>query len=235
MLEINDKRIKQLEADLSMLSGRALPYATRNTLNVAAFRAREIAQDNVRNQMILRNRYTERSIQVEKTKSLSIPMQAAIVGSTADYMADQEFGATVRGRGSKGVPIPTSYSAGQDGAKPRTKLTRKPNKLSSIQLKRSRKHGSDRKQRNLVAIREAVQSGRKFVYLNLGRRQGIFRIVGGKRNPAIRMVHDLSSKSVDVPRNPWLFPAMEKASAEIPKIYFKSLRFQIKRLKLLRS
>ncbi|ARB06240.1 hypothetical protein SppYZU01_03 [Shewanella phage SppYZU01] len=235
MFGVDNRDIRELERDLKTFANRAYPYATRQTLNDTAFQAQRIAREDVRNDMVLRNRFTVQSIQVDQARTLAVSRQAATVGSIADYMEDQEFGATKAKKGSEGVAIATSYSAGQgQDAQPRTRLPRKPNKLANIQLQNKRRRGSSRKQRNLIAIKDAAASGNKFVFLDLGRRKGIFRVTGGKRNPKIRMVHDLSNQSVVIPKNPWLKPAFDESLRMLPAFYADALRFQLRRNGLFR-
>lgn len=235
MFGVDNRDIRELERDLKTFANRAYPYATRQTLNDTAFQAQRIAREDVRNDMVLRNRFTVQSIQVDQARTLAVSRQAATVGSIADYMEDQEFGATKAKKGSEGVAIATSYSAGQgQDAQPRTRLPRKPNKLANIQLQNTRRRGSSRKQRNLIAIKDAAASGNKFVFLDLGRRKGIFRVTGGKRNPKIRMVHDLSNQSVVIPKNPWLKPAFDESLRMLPAFYADALRFQLRRNGLFR-
>lgn len=236
MFGVDNRDIRELERDLKTFANRAYPYATRQTLNDTAFQAQRIAREDVRNDMVLRNRFTVQSIQVDQARTLAVSRQAATVGSIADYMEDQEFGATKAKKGSEGVAIATSYSAGQgQDAQPRTRLPRKPNKLANIQLQNKRRRGSSRKQRNLIAIKDAAASGNKFVFLDLGRRKGIFRVTGGKRNPKIRMVHDLSNQSVVIPKNPWLKPAFDESLRMLPAFYADALRFQLRRNGLFRG
>lgn len=192
--------------------------------------ARGFAQDNIKNKMVERNRFTVSSVRVEQSRTLQISRQSAEVGSIAPYMEDQEFGGTKTSRGKKGVPIATSYAAGQaQNAQPRTRLARKPNKLASIQLSSRKKKGKTRRQRNLVAIKQAATSTNKFVFLELGRTKGIFKVVGGKRKPKLRMVWSMSRRSVVIPKNPWLAPAVDKTEPQMPKLYRDALRFQIRR------
>lgn len=224
MLSFDDRQIKRLTADLKTFADKAYPFATRNTLNVAAFDTQNVARVKVRQRMILRNTNTIRSIQVEKATGLRVNDQMALVGSTEEYMEQQEFGSIREAK-----PITTSYSAGQMGREPRTRLARPKNKMANIRLRSSRKKGKSRRQRNLIAIREAAKSGRSFVYLELQRTKGIFKVVGGKKNPKIRMVHDMSRKTVVVPRNPWLRPAVQVVEKRIHVIHRKSLEFQAKR------
>lgn len=236
MFSVNSEGIKGLEEDLKAFKLKALPFATKNTVNAAAFAAQKTARVIVKNRMIQRNKFTVRSIQVDQARTLSIPRQAAVVGSTADYMEDQEFGGTKTKGGKKGVSIATSYSAGQsDSSRPRRKLPRKPNKLENIRLRHRRSKGKNRRQKNLIAVKQAAASGNKYVYLDLKRTKGIFRVLGGKRRPRVKMVHNLSKQSVDIPANPWLVPAVIATERKIPKIYKESLEFQLKRHGLFRG
>ena len=231
MFKINDNEIKQFEADLQTCGRKAIPYAVRNTLNNAAFETQKIARNDIQTKMITRNKFTVQSVQVDMARSLEIKRAAATVGSILPYMEDQEFGATKKKSGKQGVPIATSYSAGQgQGTQPRTRLPRKPNRMANIQLKRRRGRASSRKQQNLIAIREAATAGSKYVFLDLGRRKGIFKVVGGKRRPKIKMVWSLENQSVRIPANPWLKPAFDRGLLLIPEFYKQSLQFQIKRL-----
>ena len=230
MFSIKTEDIKQLEKDLKTFARDAMPFATRKTLNDSAFAARSIAQADVKSGMVNRNRFTVQSIRVNMAKGMNISKQSAAIGSIADYMEDQEFGAIKSKKGKHGIAIATSYSAGQgQGAQPRTRLPRKANKMASIQLSSRRKKGSSRKQQNLVAIKQAATSGRKFIFLDLGKSKGIFKVVGGKKKPKIKMVHDMSRQSVVIPKNPWLKPAFDEAMRMTPAFYADALRFQARR------
>jgi hypothetical protein len=229
MITIDDKQIKKYERDLKTFANRAYPFATRQTINSAAFKARGIAQGNVRSGMIIRNKWTEKSIRVTKAGTLNVSRQVAIVGSLAPYMETQEFGGTQHSSSGKTVAIATGYAAGQEGQQPRTRLPRRPNKMATIQLQKRRKAGGTKKQQNFIAIREAATSGSKFLYLDLGRSKGIFKVTGGKRKPKIKMVHDLSRRSVVIPKNPWLAPAVQDTKQFIPGLYKDALEFQLQR------
>lgn len=235
MFGVDTKDIKQMERDLKTFASKAYPFATRKTVNDAAFQAQRIARTDVKNDMVNRNRFTVQSIQVEQTRTLQVSRQAAVVGSTADYMEDQEFGAVKGKTGKEGVQIATPYSSGEgENAQPRTRLPRKPNRMASIALQKRRKKGSSRKQQNFIAIRQAAATGRKFVFLDLGRRKGIFRVTGGKRRPKIKMVHDMTKQSVVIPKNPWLKPAFDEAARMLPAFYADALRFQLRRRNIFR-
>ena len=229
-IKIDDRDIKKFERDLIRFADRAYPFATKATVNTAAFTAQKMARRDVSIKMIERNKFTGQSIQVDQTRTLRVRDQESKVGSIADYMADQEFGATKRKSGAEGVAIPTTYSSGEAmGANIRRRMPRKANTLAAIKLRRQGKKGATRKQQNLIAIREAAISTRKYIFLDLGKRKGIFKVIGGKRKPKIRMVHDLTEQVVTIPRNPWLKPVVDTVSLQIPGMYKKALAFQLKR------
>ena len=235
MIRADTREIKQYEDDLKQFAAKAYPFATRKTINDAAFQTQQIARADIGRSMTTRNAYTRQSIQVDQSRTLNVRRQAAEVGSTADYMEDQEFGAIKAKRGAQGVAIPTSYAAGQGmNAKPRKRLPRRANNLANIRLSKRRKKGPSRKIQNMVAIRDAATSGRPFVFLDLGRKKGIFRVLGGKGRTKIKMVVDLSSDSVTIPRNPWLKPATGEAAVMLPAFYERALRFQLRRRNLFR-
>lgn len=244
MFGVDNRDIKKMERDLKTFAMKAYPFATRQTVNDAAFQAQKIARVDVQRDMVLRNRFTVQSIRVDQARTLQVRRQAATVGSTADYMEDQEFGAVKAKGGKEGVAIATSYSAGQgENAQPRTRLPRKPNTMANIQLQRRRgRKAKNRKQANVFKVQDAVTTGRRYVFLDLGRRQGIFKVVGGSKSykrgwpkgARLRMVHDMTKESVIIPKNPWLKPAFDESARMLPAFYADALRFQLRRRNLFR-
>ena len=231
MLKIDDRQIDRLEKDLKRLKKRALIPAMQDALNDTAFDAMRGAKDNVKQQMITRNTWTQRSIGVNKATFKSLQSAA---GSREPYMRQQEEGAQKVAKGRHGVPIPTTEASGEPGAKVRRKVTRKPNRMSNIKL-RGRK-GKNRKQRNLLAVKRAASGkGSRFAFLDLGRRKGIFRVYGGKRKPRPRMVQDLTQKTISTPQNRWLEPAADKARKKMPSFYAKRLEIQLRRAGIFRG
>lgn len=235
MIKLDDKNLKEFEAELKTFARRAYPFATKSTINTAVFETQKVSRRDVRIKMVQRNKFTIQSIQVDQARTLNVQQQVATVGSIASYMEDQEFGTIKRKSGSKGVRIATGYSAGQEGQQLRTKLPLEPNKMANIRLRKRRIKASTRKRRNISAIRQAATSGNKYVFLDLGKRQGIFKVVGGKRNTKIKLVHDMTQQSVTIPRNPWLKPAVDVVQLKIPTFYRDALVFQLKRLNIFRG
>lgn len=230
MLRINDEDIKRYESDLKTFARRAYPFATKATINKAAFETRKVGQDNIREGMVTRNKFSVGSVRVNQARTLNVSRQEATVGSIAPYMAVQEFGGTKGKKGKHGVAIATSVASGEgEGAQPRKRLPRVPNRLANIALKRNKPRARSRKQENFLRIRGAVTSGRKFIFLDLQRHPGIYRVSGGKRRPNIKLMHDMSKASVSIPRNPWLAPATRTVEKQIPTFYKDALEFQLKR------
>lgn len=233
MFVINNKGLLAYERKLEKLRARAIPFATRNTLNALAFETRKQSIENLRSNFTLRNKWTERSVMVEKASGLNIRTQEAITGSVQDYLRKQEFGATEQSTGTHGVAIPTSYASGEEGARPRQRLPRRPNQIQNILLSRKRNQGKNRKQRNLIAVKQAAAGGNKFVFLDLGKRKGIFKVLwGGKRGRGARlkMVYDLSKPSITLIARPWLSPATDTAVRKMPQFYEAALKAQLSRL-----
>ena len=224
---------EDLENTLALANRQGIPHATRNALNQAAFHARQESIENIKKEFTLRNKWTERGVIVKKAMGMNIESQESKVGATREYLADQETGATIRGQGKHGVSIPTSYSAGQQGQRPRTRLPRPSNRMQNIVLRR-RRHIGDRKQRNASMVKLAARTGRKYVYLNTGRRKFIAKVIGGKRRPRVKMVQDLSRRTVSIAATPWLAPAVDDAVQKMPRFYADSLVFQLRRIGLLR-
>ena len=235
MFRVDTKEIAQYEDDLKQFAAKAFPFATRKTINDAAFQTQQISRADISRSMTTRNTFTRRSILVNQSRTLRVSQQAATVGSIAGYMETQEFGGVKTKQGKEGVAIATSYSSGEgDNAQPRKRLPRRPNKMANIQLRNRRKKGGNRKMQNLIAIKQAAKTGRSFIFLDLGRKKGIFKVIGGARRPKIKMVHDLSNDSVRIPRNPWLKPATDEAARMLPAFYADALRFQLRRRGLFR-
>lgn len=230
MLTIQDDQIKQFESDLKTFAARAYPFATKETLNTTALSAREGYVANARNQMTLRNKFTESSLRVVKVRGLNVSRQFAVVGSTAPYMEQQEFGGTKRKGGKTGVPIPTTMASGEgEGVLPRRRPVPRARSLGQITLRNNKLKAMSKKQKNIVKVKLAAKSGRKFVFLDTPKHPGIYRVTGGVKNTDVKLMWDMSKESVVIPRNPMLAPAVKDAERIMPFVYKEALEFQLKR------
>lgn len=242
MFTVDVSDFKKLERHLKTFKRTALPYATRDAINTGVYKAQLEARAEVKGGMITRNAFTTQSIQYEKSRSLKIERQIAVVGSTQDYMADQEFGGTKHKKGKEGVWIPSAYSSGE-GSIPRKKLPRKPNDIRNINLLKGHKFGKTQKQRNFVAIKMAVKTNSRFVFLEMGKKKGIFKVVGGSirknkksgkyiKPKEIKIVHDMTHDSVRIPERKWLYPSVMRIKDIMPQIAVEAMWKQVKRHRL---
>ena len=176
MFDIDDRQIQQFERDLRRYAKEAMPFAVRDALNRAVFGSQAEIRQELKRRMVLRNKWTQGSIQVDTAKGVRVERFAAAVGSVEEYMAEQEEGFTRRGR-KHGVPIPTSYAVGQRGARPRTKTMgfNHRHRLKRIAIAKHGLKGGDDKQRNVVSVLEAVKSGNRFVFLRFN--SGVFNLL----------------------------------------------------------
>lgn len=232
MIQIDDKELKRFEKDLLRFKKSAFPFASKTVLNNLAYESMKVSKNTIGSKMTLRNKFTQQSVRYEKTNTLDLSKQESKVGSIAPYMETQEMGGRKNKTGKVGVSIATGYSAGQDGSNTRTKLPTNSNKMKNIILNSRVKNAKSRKQRNFLLIKESAKNKKKFVYLDLGKTKGIFKLIGGKKNTKIKMIHSLSNKSVTIKKNEWLQPSVNKALDKKATFYKDALIFQLKRHKL---
>jgi hypothetical protein len=234
MIDIDTTDAKALERHLRQIKSKAIPYAIRSTQNGLAFKGQQLAKETVKDNMINRNKFAIQSIQVDKARA---GQRYSVLGSTQNFMKDQEFGGVVRD-----PTITTQYASGEGigSSSPRKRLARKENSLRAIRLRSKSAKGKSRKQRNLVKIINAVNTGSKFIFLDTGKTEGIFKVVGGKKNSKkggpkgakLRMVQRTDIKAVTLKPNPWLQPSVAKLKPLAQGIYAKALQFQIKNVRL---
>lgn len=226
VVTIDLSQVEGLRDKLEALTKKAIPYAVRNTLNYCAFEARRSWAQQLDKSMVLRNRYTASSLRVQKVGGgTSIPAMQSVTGSPLSYLELQEFGGTKTASGH-GVPMPTKLAAGQTGGTQRTKAVQRKNYLRSIKLTSKVHEGTNQKQKNAIAISMAAKSG-GVVYLDLGRRKGLFKVSGNKRaRKKIRMLWSFSEKSQHVKPRPTLEPALRIVQMMGPKIMTAALEEQ---------
>ena len=233
---MNSDKIKDYESDLKTFAARAVPFATKQTINKAAFTAQKMIKRDIKSKFVNRNKFTVNSIQVEIARGLNVNTQEAVVGSIAPYMDEQEFGGRKTKTGKEGVPIATTVASGEGrGAQPRKKKVPRSRLMGNIKLKNRSVKSMTRRQENAIKIQMAVASKRKFVYLDLTRHSGIYRVTGSKANTKIDLVYDLSKKTVPIPRNPTFAPATKRVEKLIPFFYKDALVFQLKRQGLFKN
>lgn len=234
MFDLDDRQLKKYERTLNGVNQRAIPFAIKGALNSTAFKMREIWRAEIDDKLIQRNKFTKNSIRVERVSSNMVDQMQSRVGSIASYMDEQEDGFVKTSKGKHGVILPTTYSSGEgENAGQRRKLPRRMNQIGQITLRNKKIKAKSRAQRNAIAVRTAIKNKDKFVFIDTGKRKFIARVIRqGRKGARIKMVHDLTKRSVTIQPNPTMKPARRQTIREIPQIYKKSLQFQLKRIGL---
>lgn len=195
-LDVFKKRVKRLE--------HQYPKIRRNTLNDMAFVARREIQKDLGNQFTLRNSFTAGSIAVNKASESRGSFAA--VGSMQNYMRTQEYG------GNQSIKnIPTTDARVNKAATKMVRANLRLSKMGSL----TKKTGTNREA--YIAIQQARRRKQKLVVLEVNGRKGIYQL-NNTRSPKgksasgdIRLIHDLSRKSVNITAVDWLSKPLEKA------------------------
>lgn len=228
-LDVQFRGLDRMKRDLQVFAKKSIPFAAREVVNTAAFETQKTWREEVEKTFTLRNKWTGRSIQVTRATGLHVRTMEAKVGSVAEYMATQEKGGTVRGKGGTKA-IPTEVASGQSmGTQPRSKTVRGRNYLSRLGNVPRVAPSRGRKARNARAIERAIKSGTKIAFLHLQRRKGLYRITGSKKRPVIRKLYDLTRSSVQVKSEPTLQRSLKRIGSRMPAIQRKAILQQLRR------
>ena len=245
MLSVDTRHLKQFERDLLTYRASAYPYAVRNTLNDLAFGGQGVWRAELGKRLILKNKYTQSSVRVEKATGTKVEKMQSEVGSVADYMDDMERGGARTNQG-KIKPVVTSVGAGQGrGTRPRTKTVRRAHTFANMGnriggWKRPKNSNADL----LVGAYYALKQGRK----HFKSRDKVFYIrggsianrnVGGRDVPGVvglkvDMVWDTSERAYSMAPRRIMEPTMERFTAErFDTYYLLRVAQQLKRHRIL--
>jgi len=168
----------------------AFPLAVKNTLNTLAFETMKESRKTIKEDFINRNRFTERSLRVDKIKTLKLVDMVATTGSIAPYMLAQEEGETKTSKGEQGLRIPTGAAAGQSQLFPRRKIISRKFRRGRLKLANSgnKIRGGSRKRFILMSIRVAALRGQSpFVFLPFaGKKAGVYKVIPKGSPPPTR-------------------------------------------------
>ena len=231
MLSIELRGLDKMQRDLETMAKRAVPQAARETLNGLAFAGRRIWQEEMASSLTLRNQFTQRRVLVERATGLRMREMQAVLGHTEDYVRRLEEGQGERATRS-GLPIATEAAAGQaKGSLPggRKRAVRKSLIIRTLGKLKRQPNSLPRKARNARAVKEAIKSGNRLAYLELDRRRGIYRIMGGRKRPQIRKLYDLSRRAVPLPRIPTLQRTIDQTLQHGPRLALAALQKQLDR------
>jgi hypothetical protein len=223
-----------MQRELETIAKRSVPFAARETVNNLAFEGRAAWQDEMRQSLTLRNRFTERRALVDRARTLRMSSMEARLGHTEEYMRLLEEGKPEKAA-KRFRAVPTEVAAGQakgslsGGRKRAVRAASIITRLGSLKLAGA--HLRSRKANNARAVRGAIRTGRRLALLDLGRGAGIYRIMGGKRRPKVVKLYDLTRRRTPMPRTPTLQRALTRALSKGPAIAFAALERQLARAK----
>lgn len=219
--------VKEMVRDLRAIREKALPFAARDALTQAAVTTRTIWQGLIRTSFVLRNQYTVRSILFERASGASVATMQSKVGSTTDYMDEQETGGTFKAR--KAIPAPSA--AGQPaGSGSRTAQVRARFRLGAIHVDHPSLRGN-RKQRNAIRMATAKRAGNKTVLLERPNgTKGLFSLAGGMRALKTRLLWTTGRPMVSLKGKHTLQHALTAVQPKLAHMYAASLLSQLNRL-----
>lgn len=223
-----------MQRDLETMARRSVPFAARETLNNLAFEGRKIWQGEMAESLTLRNKFTERRALVERATGLRMSTMEATLGHTEEYMRLLEEGKPEKAA-RRYRAIPTEHAAGQaKGSLPggRKRPVRRPNIITALGSLRQKGGGRGRKSRNARAVQQALKSSKKLALLDMGKRKGIYRVMGSKRKPTIRKLYDLTRRTTPMPRIPTLERTLEKTLERAPALAQAAVLKQLQRSKV---
>ncbi len=232
---VDTQDFKKLHDHLERLKKRALPYAARDALNGCAFELRKAWQSEIRTTFTNRNKFTERSIRVEKASGNDLKTMQSRTGSVAAYMGDQEGGATVRGKGKhKPIPAPTA-GGGRPGGTSRPRLVSSRYRLSSVSVNQPSLAKYGRRRQNAIVLAIAIRRHERFALLNRakGKGRGIFEVRGLKRKAKTKLIWNVSQGSVKVKPEPTMQRSVNASGWRFEKAIYNALLTQLKRNRLM--
>jgi hypothetical protein len=213
---------------LIRMRAKAFPFAMLKANNLLGQRMWVEWKKEVRKTMTTRNRWTKRSIKLIRSRRPVIDGMRVIVGSRAPYMKTNEEGGTVKaehgqryGMGSPTLKARTggSYSGLVAGAK----------KIKRANVKA--RHGSSRKQRNAIQIKQARKNRKNFALIEKSSGGFLFMQAKGKgKRSKLNTLFSLR-KTVKVPRNPMMQRALKKTLKYQKSYTLSALKREIAQVK----
>lgn len=228
--DINTDEIVGLANRLEKLHKSALPVAVRQTLNDAAFEAKQKHLPRVfESAFIARKKtfITSHSSVNKSSNTFNISQMASEMGiikgksDAGDEMDKQEFGGAIQDRTF--IPMDESRVSGN-----KTKLISRKNYLKNIKTKKG-KH----RFKNQELIRTAFRVGKNghLIYENILFQ--VRRLVKKTKNKIFIKLKPLYSykkgRSVNLSKKPFIAPSGEMAAKNIPNIFLKNASYQINR------
>lgn len=231
MLQMDIKDLKKFEELLRLFSGKDWPVVNGASLNKAAFIAMRQGQENIRRQFITRNKFAERSVKYQKVKGFNVLTQESIVGSTMRGMELQEIGGIKKTRGGGPIAIPEESAR---VSKSMFKLVRRAKYISQLKLV-SGKHKRKLKSKSARLVAGMIVAKQRKIALKL--RDNIYEVSsmrlsgrGSSRRvkAKLRRLYHVGKRQIDLPKRPWLEPAMKSTMQLMPAIYVDAAQKKVK-------
>ena len=200
--------------------------ATKNALNTAAALSRKNAVRIIKNDFTLRNKFTERNIQFDKTSSASINSMESIVGATlkVPYMETQDQGGIKK---KKGKNYALATSTARDGSD--KNVINKSNYMSRVLrsgLKKNAPKINRGRRGNAVAQLYMANKLNKVINRN-GKiyRVDSFAKMGRDHVKAkTTLLYSLRQSPITIRKTRWLQRAIEKPSRDLENIYISQIK-----------
>lgn len=215
---------------------KALPEATRYTLNELAFQTMKRSKKDLKKHFTLRNAWTKKSIGANKVGSTTdIARMQSEAGSTLGYMKEQQEGVNETATGKHGVPIPTNVASGEGGTGKRRKKVLRRFYLNRLKVAQgvyleAKKASKSHKQHYAIALDITRRRKKMFLFWKSKRsnRKGLYML--DKGNPwAINMVYDLTQQRIKSDPRHWLTESRDESMKLLRKIYGRALSFNIRK------
>lgn len=202
--------------------------AIQNTLNIQAALTRRNAIKNVKDNFVLRNTYTTRNIQFEKTSEKNISKMESRVGALdrADYMKTQELGGQRTDSDGRTAIGQKGARKAQSRGKPVVKslyVRRIGKKIVKGPFKKNLKTSKSK----IVAAMFVAQKKKLYIKKN----ENIYFVNsiyshGGNIKADIKHIYNIQTRPLVIKADPWLLPATFKPARDGANIY----KVQIRRL-----
>lgn len=211
----------QLKKVKKLTDKKRFALVSRGTLNDLAFEGREIAMNQIMPKVFtLRNSYITRGMRVKKATSSNIGRQISQLGSSNKGLALQEkSGKVLKPR------IPTTESRISKNKKRVISTRFRFNRLGDMPGPENISGSSNGRAVGLMQKLKREKYKKPFkIFGHKKMRPGVYRFVGGGKNPRVRMIKDFSKEKVMIKKRPFLMPSAKIAIKKRNQLFDKNWR-----------
>jgi hypothetical protein len=227
-LNIDTKKAHAGFVNIALAQG----IASKNTLNTIAALTRKNYIKNAQDNLTLRNTFTKRNIQFEKTNYIKIKRQVTRAGATtrASYMELQEEGGIKKSKSGRNLAIAQTYARG--GSNKRTVL--KANYLRKIQRNTTRWTAKGTKKSRTVAV--AYMSHKNRLFMNYAKNIYLitsFNKINGRVRFKKRHLYNVSERKANIKPTAMLMPATRQPVRDAQNIFNSNVRKLLRQKKII--